>query len=821
MSTLTENFFKKLCIMKTYIKNSLISLLSLSLLSCSAGGTSSNQTNANITPTAQALTINNTATIPVFPDSATTSVIYIHNNSNQPISNIDYSIINNNDSVNDATNNFLINADSCKKINANSRCAITFTTPVLSGANTQGSVVLVAKYGENTFSQIINYGQILDNSTPGVIVNSGVSILNWGNSTGYATLYAYAGANQSYLLQDLTTNNKSVGVVDNLASTIISNNTIIPIEVKSSSSVNAEILLNISSNRSSYSFGGNVMITSAPQPSSPLLVSGLTPIINTAKTSTGSFLIINAGNQSATLSNITYSDGIESVTETDACGAILPSYSSCKIYFKVPESGTSGSINIQYNGGTLIQAISWYNGNSSGALMAMSSNPGSIAITQESYATTLVTVKNIGSYSLNNLIPSAIIVSGNGIATVDSNSCNATLAVGSSCAFVIKVTDFTLESNKQINLSISGQYNNGNGTITYSRILATTYTVVAGEFAYVVNTSGNSISMFKKLTNGQLIALSPATISTGNSPKAIVFDPSGKYAYVPNLLSNTISIYSRSTNGLLTSLTTMTLPSGITKPSNIYFDVSKKYVYITAAGATTPAVILMYSFNSSNGQLTSLNPGSITILNNGNDGHLVFDPSGQFVYATGYNTSSNNSGIISMFSESANGQLVPLSPATTTTPGKMPSEFTIDPSGQYMYVPINTMGNNYAISMFSKSANGQLSQLSPNLSGTAGSPITDIVCDPSGQYVYASSSNNAINQFSKSINGQLTALIPAAITSIKSPTSITFDPTGQYFYATSEDNIIYMFKFNANGQLAALSQATVPTESNPTSIVFK
>ncbi|MFO0319853.1 MAG: kelch repeat-containing protein, partial [Neisseriaceae bacterium] len=137
--------------------------------------------------------------------------------------------------------------------------------------------------------------------------------------------------------------------------------------------------------------------------------------------------------------------------------------------------GGNGNIIIPYNGISLTQAIVWYNSGGTGALLAMSSSASQINIP---YGTTILTitvrVKNIGAYPLNNVTPSSVTISGNANTTITNNLCNGTLKIESSCSYQVDVTDTVIESNKQINLGISGTYNNGSSQL-YSRILPIQY----------------------------------------------------------------------------------------------------------------------------------------------------------------------------------------------------------------------------------------------------------------------------------------------------------------------------------------------------------
>ena len=87
-------------------------------------------------------------------------------------------------------------------------------------------------------------------------------------------------------------------------------------------------------------------------------------------------------------------------------------------------------------------------------------------------------------------------------------------------------------------------------------------------FVYAVNQSSNQISQYRlNAANGDLSALSQATISTGGRPVSIAFHPEGRYLYVVNSTSDTLSGYAvQPQSGVLspgTPLATSSLPFGL------------------------------------------------------------------------------------------------------------------------------------------------------------------------------------------------------------------------------------------------------------------
>jgi DNA-binding beta-propeller fold protein YncE len=63
-------------------------------------------------------------------------------------------------------------------------------------------------------------------------------------------------------------------------------------------------------------------------------------------------------------------------------------------------------------------------------------------------------------------------------------------------------------------------------------------------------------------TGGALTPMTPAAVGAGSSPVSVTVDPSGNYAYVANTDGNTVSQYTIGTDGALTAMTPATVGAG-------------------------------------------------------------------------------------------------------------------------------------------------------------------------------------------------------------------------------------------------------------------
>ena len=257
------------------------------------------------------------------------------------------------------------------------------------------------------------------------------------------------------------------------------------------------------------------------------------------------------------------------------------------------------------------------------------------------------------------------------------------------------------------------------------------------KFLYAINSSSHadSISIFNVASDGTL-ALSGTPSPAGNGPNDAVIDPSGKYLLVTNNFGNNVSVYSiDASSGALSEVAGSPFPAN-SNPAEILITPSGKFVYVT-----NPGIGMVTAFSFSNGVLTQL-PTSPVPSGAGAIG-LAVDGSERFLYVANPSASnpppSSTTGNISGFNiDPSTGALgtMPGSPFTATN-GKGPSAVTVDPSGRFVYA--TTTGSSFSIWGFTISAtNGQLvAATNSPFSLTAGGLFALI--DPSGNYLYIGS----------------------------------------------------------------------------------
>lgn len=461
-------------------------LLLLTLSACNSGNSQSGSPSGS-------LQMDTVATVPVLANKATTTVIYIHNTSNQVIDNISYSVANN--IAKSASNGFSLNQKSCTSIAAHGACALEFTTPELSAkdGNVQGSALIRANFmqdGKASYSQqLINYTLLPVQS--GLNISSDIRL----QANQYGTVYVYAESG-NYDLQSIDSNNPQVRETTRSSQTLTSPQ-IVAVELSAGAinqTQNVRLNLNYKNQTTKNITNSQFSINATPATNGAILTAGQLPILNTTQSTSGQMLIYNSGNQSTTLGAISGTNSINIVNAgSNRCisnSTNLAAGGSCIVYFTVPQAGNSGTISITYGSSQLIQTVTWYNSINE-ALLQMVASPSTVSFNQGSNSESVtITAVNIGGYELSGMsIPpatnpdggSATATTSTALSCKDSNnnSTGANLPVGGSCTYAVTLTDSVAEANKNLLLKIGGNYITSSGGVTYQRSTAISYTSVS------------------------------------------------------------------------------------------------------------------------------------------------------------------------------------------------------------------------------------------------------------------------------------------------------------------------------------------------------
>lgn len=260
------------------------------------------------------------------------------------------------------------------------------------------------------------------------------------------------------------------------------------------------------------------------------------------------------------------------------------------------------------------------------------------------------------------------------------------------------------------------------------------------KFLYAVNSRANTISIFNVASDGTLTLSGTPGPAGGSSPNAAVIDPSGKYLLVTNNLTDNVSVFSiEAGSGALTPVAGSPFPAN-TNPTEILITPSGKFVYVTnpAIGAITA-----FTFSNSDGTLTQLLSSPFSSIPGGGGGAfgLAVDASERFLYVTNPSASNpppnaSTTGNISAFNiDSSTGALTSIlgSPFTVGN-GIGPSAITVDPSGKFVYA--TTTGSSFSIWCFAITpTTGQLVAAAKSPFSLSAGGLFALI-DPRGNYFY-------------------------------------------------------------------------------------
>ncbi len=285
--------------------------------------------------------------------------------------------------------------------------------------------------------------------------------------------------------------------------------------------------------------------------------------------------------------------------------------------------------------------------------------------------------------------------------------------------------------------------------------------VAATTSVYVANSGDQTISQFSRRNDGQLSALSPASVALADEPVALVSTPDGHHLYV--------ATRSESGSGSLEELA------------------------ISADGSLqpfTPSAVALSGFPTS----------------------LTTSPDGRHVYVTEF---VEGTGTVAQFLVGADGALSPLTPASV--PVEAATEIAISPDGRHAYV-VDGEASGY-VWQFEVASDGTLHALTPS-SIQVGFKPHGIAISPDGHSVYVVDGHKALDQFGVTEDGTLQALTPPSVSAVDYPVSIGLSPAGGELIATEvpgeeATGVVQSFERRPDGTLSAEVSKTAPSGDLP------
>ncbi len=341
----------------------------------------------------------------------------------------------------------------------------------------------------------------------------------------------------------------------------------------------------------------------------------------------------------------------------------------------------------------------------------------------------------------------------NYVVTLPATNSIAVDTVGAHCPAPACSSPIALDGKASCNqqLNISGKVVNYNfaiakgSSVTSSdniplNVSATTNTTAAG-FAYVANSSSNTVTLCNIAANTGALSCSANTGDNFESPFGIAVNPAGTKVYVTNNGNNSITICDRVSQTGQLSGCTQTTPNCLNTPYGIAFNAAGTIAYVTN----------QYKVNTyrveSDGSLTfqSRVPFDRYVVG------IALNPSGTRAYLT----ESRSSEVFMCDISQQTGDL--------TCPGIVAGSFDVTNG-----IAINGAGTHAYVTGLGSIINlcqiEELTGLFVHCSLTGGSqalPTFGIALDPTGTYAYvANTYNNSISQCEVASSGALTCLSP-------------------------------------------------------------
>jgi 6-phosphogluconolactonase len=323
------------------------------------------------------------------------------------------------------------------------------------------------------------------------------------------------------------------------------------------------------------------------------------------------------------------------------------------------------------------------------------------------------------------------------------------------------------------------------------------------QFAYVLNSGDNTVSMLSLGSAGQLTPLAIQTIPTGNNPRSMVIDRTHNAIFVANLSDDSISQFSIGSDGELRAIaapiaTEMAPNTLVTSPDN-------RFVYSMNMGAST---IGQYSVGAS-GELSL----AAVIPHDDYPMSMVFSPSGHYAYVVNAMASE-----ISQFAVALDGSLSPLSPARVASAGcpsgPLGAKKTSDGS-EVIYVLSCATSE---IEVYAIGTGGTLTSQQVIQTG-----LLPTGMDVTGSNIYVTNlGDSTVSMYSIQADGSLQALAQPSVVAGVMPETLTLDSEGKFAYVldSSVDKIL-QFSIAFDGQLVPTSAAPVSSGSFPTQIIVR
>lgn len=440
--------------MKYFYK--IIGIISILMLLSSCFDTSGNNINA------KDLSFNNLDKVPVLASKNTKSSIFLSNNTNEEITNIKYSINNENIITSDNKDSHVEILNACSTIKPYSICKLEINVPPLELSSLGGSFIISANYNSKkqkyTTNQLVNL-DIIRGSDSG----SAQFASSYEPFTSHSyTAYLYSTSNNISYEIESSSLNAGDGVHILSIESKLNPNEVMPIQITKPNDIteNITLTLYLKNTKTGERFSLSKPIMQQPNGNTAVLIAATIPITQYNSSSTGSksLMIYNIGNGVATITHTIESNilapGLSYITintSATTCSTTLTQQNSCKIVYSInnnaPMSLTTDYIQVLYTGGVnpsnfLLAPVIWYS-NSGGPILSVSLPISNLSASPLGSQIATVNITNSGNYPMSTFVESIVSYASLDISSFTypsaANTCTGTLLPGASCSFNINI----------------------------------------------------------------------------------------------------------------------------------------------------------------------------------------------------------------------------------------------------------------------------------------------------------------------------------------------------------------------------------------------
>jgi 6-phosphogluconolactonase len=331
------------------------------------------------------------------------------------------------------------------------------------------------------------------------------------------------------------------------------------------------------------------------------------------------------------------------------------------------------------------------------------------------------------------------------------------------------------------------------------------------KFAYVPNVADNTISTYSSdPATGKLSAVG-APFPSGVAPQAVAVSLRGDVAFVatagstPTTTAGTVSAYAINAATGALSGSGGSLPTG-KGPSSLATDRTGRFLYVANA---FDATVSSYNVDTTSGALTANGvPTTVSF----NPIGVVVDPTGQNLYALGVDR-------VAVYELDATSGAITLSqvtypnfiPSPILLPASGASQITVDPSGNFAYIPI------FSAKMIAVFQIDPYAGVLYNLQSiTTGRANTSIAIEPTGRFAYtADLTDNTVSAYSVNQTTGALSIIGSALPVGANALAINTDYSGKFVYVVLTNKSVLTFAIGSTGALTAVTGGSVATGNSP------